>query len=210
MTACCPNSARLPCSVTVRRSRPEKRVLALEAPPLQMSGPEPRSAEVQVVRRNLGRMPRDHPVAVLRGLLGRDFDEDLPNGVSPVSQWCADPQFFPGATGLSSETSWQDVSPGSAGVAETLPPSPEHGLVVVGNYQATVHSYQRILARDLGGFPTTWRALRQLLASVSPQEVFLTKAFVGLPVRAGDTEPFPTTPSFTRRCERRWMPTASR
>jgi hypothetical protein len=147
-------------------------------------------------------MPRDHPVAVLRGLLGRDFGEDLPDGVSPVSQWCADPQFFPGATGLLSETSWQDVYPGSAGAVETFSPPPEHGLVVVGNYQATVRSYQRILARDLGGFPTTWRALRQLLASVSPQEVFLTNAFVGLPDRAGDTEPFPTTPSFTGRCER--------
>ncbi|MDQ1359609.1 MAG: hypothetical protein QOG44_3982, partial [Acidimicrobiaceae bacterium] len=86
-------------------------------------------------------------------------------------------------------------------LVETFPPPPEHGLVVVGNYQATVRSYHRILARDLGGFPTTWRVLRQLLASVSPQEVFLTNAFVGLPDRAGDTEPFPTTPSFTRRCE---------
>ncbi len=74
-------------------------------------------------------------------------------------------------------------------------------MVVVGNYQATLQSYRRILARDLGGFPTTWRALRQLLASVSPQEVFLTNAFVGLPDVMGDTHPFPTTPSFTRRCE---------
>jgi hypothetical protein len=140
-------------------------------------------------------------VAVLRGLLGRDFGEGLPDGVFPVSQWCADPQFFPGATGLLLETSWQDVYPGSAGVVETFSPPPEHGLVVVGYYQATVRSYQRIVARDLGGFPTTWRALRQLLASVSPREVFLTNAFVGLPDRAGDIEPFPTTPSFTRRCE---------
>ena len=149
-----------------------------------------------------GRCPRDHPVAVLRGLLNRDFAEDLPDGVFPVSHWYADPQFFPGATGLLSETSWQDVSPGSVGVAETFLPPPEHGVVVLGNYQATVNSYRRILARDLGGFPTTWRVLRQLLASVSPREVFLTNAFVGLPDVAGDTQPFPTTPSFTRRCER--------
>ncbi len=136
---------------------------------------------MQRCRAYLGPMPGDHPVAVLRGLLGRDFGEDLPDGVFPGSQWCTDPQFFPGATGLLSETSWLDVSPGSAGVVETLPPPPEHGLVVVGAYQATVHSYLRILARDLGGFPTTWRSLRQLLASVSPQQVFLTNAFVGLP-----------------------------
>ena len=109
-------------------------------------------------------MPADHPVAVLRGLLNRDFAEDLPDWVFPVSHWYADPQFFPGATGLLSETSWQDVSPGSAGVAETFLPPPEHGVVVLGNYQATVNSYRRILAetsaasrRPGGSCVNSWR-----------------------------------------------------
>lgn len=115
---------------------------------------------------------------VLRALLGREFADDLPEGVQPVGQWCRDPQFFPGGTGLLSESSCQDVSPGSAGVLDDLPPPPGRGVVVVGNYQATLASYQRILAQDIGGFPTTWRVLRQLLASVSPKEVFLTNAFI--------------------------------
>jgi len=54
---------------------------------------------------------------------------------------------------------------------------------------------------DIGGFPTTWRVLRQLLAPIQPAEVFLTNAFIGLRDLASDTAPFPTTPSFVRWCE---------
>ncbi|MCA1706863.1 MAG: hypothetical protein LC808_27815 [Actinobacteria bacterium] len=66
----------------------------------------------------------EHPVA------------DLPERVHPVRDWCADPQFFPGATGLLSNRSWADVIPGSAGVTGDLPPPPERGVIVLGNYQA--------------------------------------------------------------------------
>ena len=115
-----------------------------------------------------------------------------PMGVFPVSQWCADPQFFPGATGLLSETSWQDVYPGSAGVVETLPPPPEHGV----GRRRQLPGDGALLPPDPGSrprrLPDDVAGLRQLLASVSPQEVFLTNAFVGLPDLAGDTESFPT------------------
>jgi len=96
-------------------------------------------------------MSGNHPVAVLRGVLRRDFADDLSVGVHPVEKWCPDPQFFPGATGLLSEISWQRVSPGSAGILENLPSPPARGVVVVGNYQATRLSYQRILNQDIGG-----------------------------------------------------------
>jgi len=79
--------------------------------------------------------------------------------------------------------------------------APERGVLVLGNYQASRASYQRVLDREIGGFPTTWRVLRQLLAPIQPAEVFLTNAFIGLPDLASDTAPFPTTPSFIRRCE---------
>jgi len=142
-----------------------------------------------------------HPIEQLRAELAAKFADDLPAGVHPVEQWCADPQFFPGATGLLSSPSWLEVAPGSGGVAVDLPPPPRRGLLVLGNYQASRASYQRILDGGIGGFPTTWRVLRQLLASTRPTEVFLTNAFIGLPDLASDTAPFPTTPSFTRRCE---------
>ncbi len=143
-----------------------------------------------------------HPVEVLRAILDEEFSEDLPERVHPVRLWCADPQFFPGATGLLSNGSWADVVPGSYGVIDHLPSAHRGGVMVLGNYQATLASYGRILDGSIGGFPTTWRVLRQLLAPVLPTEVFLTNAFVGLPDLAKDTAPFPTTPSFTSRCQR--------
>lgn len=143
-----------------------------------------------------------HPVEVLRDILANEFNSDLPDGVHPVRQWCADPQFFPGATGLVLNQSWEEVRPGSAGVIRELPPAPNNGVLVLGNYQATLDSYRRIADGTIGGFPTTWRVLRQLLASVPPTEVFLTNAFIGLPDVAKDTSPFPKTQSFRRRCER--------
>lgn len=139
-----------------------------------------------------------HPVVRLRGELAATFASDLPAGVYPVEQWCADPQFFPGATGLLTAHSWLEVVPGSAGVE--LPTPPQRGVMVLGNYQASRASYQRIVDGDIGGFPTTWRFLRQLLEPVRPTEIFLTNAFIGLPDVTSDRAPFPTTPSFTRRC----------
>ncbi len=146
-------------------------------------------------------MAADHPITRLRAELAARFASDLPAGVHPVEQWCAEPQFFPGATGLLRSRTWLEVVPGSSGVAVDLPTPPERGVLVLGNYQATRASYQRILDGDMGGFPTTWRVLRQMLASTRPTEVFLTNAFIGLPDIDSDTAPFPTTASFTRRCE---------
>lgn len=70
------------------------------------------------------------------------------------------------------------------------------------NGQATRASYRQICDGTIGGFPTIWRVLRQLMAPVLPGEVFLTNAFVGLPDLPSDTAPFPTTPSFGQRCQR--------
>ncbi len=143
-----------------------------------------------------------HPVTRLRAEVADQFVTDLPPGVHPVEQWCADPQFFPGATGLLSDQSWPDVKPGSVGVSAELLPAPLGGVLVLGNYQASRASYRRVLDGQIGGFPWTWRVLRQLLASTLPSEVFLTNAFIGLPDLDSDTAPFPTTPSFIGRCER--------
>lgn len=126
-------------------------------------------------------MPPIHPVPRLRAELAAHFARDLPPGVHPVERWCADPQFFPGASGLLSATTWTEVEPGSAGVSDALLPAPERGVLVLGNCQASRASYQRVLDGDIGGFPTTWRVLRQLLAPIQPAEVFLTNAFIGLP-----------------------------
>jgi len=144
-------------------------------------------------------MGSEHPVSLLRARLATDFVDDLPAGVHPIPSWCPEPQFFPGATGLLAESSWAEVIPGTADLDELLA-TPQRGALVVGNYQATVSSYQRILDGSIGGFPTTWRVLRCVLASVPPRRVFLTNAYIGLPDLAKDTVPFPTTPSFTRRC----------
>jgi hypothetical protein len=142
----------------------------------------------------------DHPVALLRARLVTEFVDDLPAGVHPIPRWCRDPQFFPGATGLLAAPSWAEVAPGTAMNQELLP-APRRGVLVLGNYQATLSSYHR-LDGSIGGFATTWRVLRQLLASVPPPQVFLTNAYIGLPDLGKDTASFPTTPSFTGRCAR--------
>jgi hypothetical protein len=147
-------------------------------------------------------MIAEHPIVRLRCLLAGDFTADLPPGVRPVGAWCRDPQFFPGATGLLTADSWSGVVPGSAGLLDPPPPAPVRGLLVIGNYQATLASYQRVLDGTIGGFPTTWRVLRQLLANTPPRDVFLTNAYIGLPDLAHDRVPFPTTDEFTARCGR--------
>lgn len=147
-------------------------------------------------------MEASHPVVELRRLLAEEFTADLPPGVHPVEAWCRDPQFFPGATGLLTAVAWSEVDPGSDGVSDTPPPAPKRGVVVVGNYQATLASYRRVLAGEIGGFPSTWRVLRRLLAAVPPNEVFLTNAFIGLPDLAHDRVPFPTTDEYSARCGR--------
>lgn len=76
----------------------------------------------------------------------------------------------------------------------------ETDVLVLGNYQATWESYQRVLDGTIGGFAVTWRALRTILAGVSPSRVFLTNADIGLPDGAKDTAPFPVTRSFLERC----------
>lgn len=143
-----------------------------------------------------------HPIHELRAFIADEFSEDLPLGVSPVSAWCAEPQFFPGASGLVSPASWDLVNPGELGVIKELPSPSLGGVLVIGNYQATLRSYRRILSGEIGGFPTTWRNLRLLLHAVDPREVFLTNVFIGLPDLKKDTEPFPLTPTFLNRCHR--------
>jgi hypothetical protein len=142
----------------------------------------------------------EHPVQQLRRRLEAEFTEQLPDGVRAVREWCADPQFFPGATGLISASTWAEVEPGSEGILSSPRSFLSGNVMVVGNYQATWKSYQRVCHEGLGGFPTTWRVLRQLLARIPPREVFLTNAFIGLPDRPSDMAPFPTTPAFTDRC----------
>jgi len=144
-------------------------------------------------------MGSEHPVKLLRARLATDFVDDLPAGVHPIPSWCGEPQFFPGASGLLAQCSWAEVVPGTE-ESEELLAAPQRGALVLGNYQATLSSYQRVLDGSIGGFPTTWRVLRRVLASVPPRQVFLTNAYMGLPDLAQDTAPFPTTPSFTRRC----------
>lgn len=142
-----------------------------------------------------------HPIVVLRDRLAGDFTQDLPPGVSPVSEWCAEPQFFPGATGLLSAGSWSSVEPGVLGLNDFMLPVPHRGVMVIGNYQASLSSYRDVLAGKRLGFPTTWRVLRRLMADVAPSEVFLTNAYIGLPDVGRDTAPFPTTPEYSRRCQ---------
>jgi hypothetical protein len=147
------------------------------------------------MRESLQRLPRvpgahrtvtlmvQHPVAVLRSHLAADFIDDLPYGVRPVLEWCPDPQFFPGATGLITAESWPEVTPGSDGVLESpWPIAHDGGVVVVGNYQATWASYQRLCSGSLGGFQqrggpfaNCWhRCRRGKCSSPTRSSVFLT------------------------------------
>ena len=143
----------------------------------------------------------EHPVALLRARLAADFREGLPEGVHPVLRFCGEPQFFPGASGLLRARSWGEVMPGAGGVATDTYPDNEVRVMVLGNYQSTRTSYERILAGEIGGFPTTWRRLRLLLDAVPPTQVFLTNAYIGLPDLDKDTAPFPTDPDFEQRCK---------
>lgn len=143
-----------------------------------------------------------HPVLELRAILTVDFTHDLPPGVHAVEPWCAEPQFFPGASGMPTEHSWHDVQPGSRGIPDRLPTADQRDVMVLGNFQATLTSYRRIVDGTIGGFPVTWRALRHLLAPIEPYRTFLTNVHPGLPDAESDTAPFPTTPSYLDRCRR--------
>jgi hypothetical protein len=141
-----------------------------------------------------------HPVLQLRDVLRARFTTRLPPNVFPVDDWVADPQFFPGAAGLLTESTWEEVSPGHAGHFEELPPPPNRGVIVVGNYFASLHTYKRVRSGEVGGLKRTWGTLRRLLRATSPREVFLTNAYIGLVDAEKDTARFPTTPEFDRRC----------
>ena len=119
-----------------------------------------------------------------------------------MGEWCADPQFCPGATGLLSDASWDSVEPGVVGVSEQILPVPHRGVMVIGNYQASLRSYRRLLDGETRGFPTTWRVLRRLMADVPPREVFLTNAYIGLPDVEKDTAPFPKDHAYSERCQK--------
>lgn len=117
-----------------------------------------------------------------------------------MPEWISDPQFFPGATGLFTEDSWQAVVPGRAGPFKQLPAPPKGGVVVLGNYFASVKTYERVRAAELGGLKATWGRLGQLLAATSPREVFLTNAYIGLVDADKDTGRFPSNQEFDARC----------
>lgn len=141
-----------------------------------------------------------HPVIRLRSIARSDFSDELPPKVRAVPEWISDPQFFPGATGLITEDSWQAVVPGRAGPFKQLPAPPKGGVVVLGNYFSSVKTYERVRAAELGGLKTTWARLGQLLAATSPREVFLTNAYIGLVDADTDTGRFPSNQEFEARC----------
>ena len=54
----------------------------------------------------------EHPLQALRRALLNDFPQGLPVGLHPIRGWCADPQCFPGATGMLRVETWTEVQPG--------------------------------------------------------------------------------------------------
>jgi uracil-DNA glycosylase family 4 len=143
-----------------------------------------------------------HPVERLRSIVAADFTANLPKRVHPLSAWCPEPQFFPGGSGMPTETAWDDVIPGVRGHPETFPAPEGRDVMVLGNFQATLDTYQRVAAGSDNEFSTTWRVLRRLLTAVPPRRVFLTNVHIGLPDQTRTTAPFPTSPAFLERCRR--------
>lgn len=141
-----------------------------------------------------------HPVELFRDLVRSNFETDLPKGVSPIPRWCVDPQFFPGGTGMPTAESWDLVTPGSSSPDAPLPASEGRDVMVLGNFQATVDSFQKMLEAPETQFKTTWRGLRKLLGDVPPTRTFLTNVHIGLSNSRSVTAPFPTSPNFLQRC----------
>ena len=103
--------------------------------------------------------PLTHPIHLLRARLEDDFTADLPTGVEPVDHWCRDPQFFPGATGLLTNSSWADVVPGGHGFSDNPPPARQRGVVVLGNVGFFLGAFASArLARQIGLGPTIFVA----------------------------------------------------
>ncbi len=148
-----------------------------------------------------------HPLQLLRHRLKQDFGEDLPARVVPMPRWCREPQFFPGASGLPTESTWSEVLPGSLpeldfGSVAGEPMAPDvtgRDVFVLGNFQSTVLQYPRVVA-GLSAFDVTWRELRFLMSSVEPSRTFLTNAHIGLLEATKPTAIFPSTPSYRARC----------
>ncbi len=143
---------------------------------------------------------RDHPVEILRAALESDFRHGLPPGVYPITDWVADPQFFPGATGLLTEDDWADVAPGQAGLYAQLPDARTGGVIVVGNYFASVATYEKVRTGELKGLKRTWGRLGRMLSATRPREVFLTNSYMGVADVQKDNDTFPTNPEFDERC----------
>ena len=150
---------------------------------------------------------RKHPLQSLRHRLKQDFSEDLPPRVFPMPRWCREPQFFPGASGLPTESTWGEVRPGalpeinlgSVACESMAPDVTGRDVFVLGNFQSTVEQYSRVVA-GLSSFEVTWRELRFLMSSVEPKRTFLTNAHIGLLEATKPTANFPTTPSYRARC----------
>lgn len=143
-----------------------------------------------------------HPVELFRDFVRAHFESNLPNGVTSIPQWCVDPQFFPAGSGMPVAESWDLVRPGSSPVDALLPSSQGRDVMVLGNFQATVESFQRMLDAPESQFRTTWRGLRKLLGDIKPTRTFLTNVHIGLSHSRSVTAPFPTSPDFLHRCRR--------
>ena len=148
----------------------------------------------------------EHPLHALRTRLDRDFGADLPTRVLPLPSWCREPQFFPGASGLPTQSTWTEVRPGSLPQIELaevsglkLPEVAGRDVLVLANFQSTVAQYSRVVA-GLSTFEVTWRELRYLMSGVDPSRTFLTNAHIGLLDATKATALFPTTPSYRSRC----------
>lgn len=129
---------------------------------------------------------------------------DRPDNVDPIDEWLAEPRFFPGASGLPTESTWATLRRGARPpLGDDVSHYPEVGardVMIVGNYLASRASYKNVLRDPTAGFDRTWDGLAKILDGIDPRRCFLTNLYVGLPNHKGDTKRFPSTPEFTHKC----------
>lgn len=121
-----------------------------------------------------------HPVELLRASVAANFATHLPPGISPVTEWRADLQFFPLGSGLPVEQSWGDVWPGTQTDPRPLPSASGRDLLVLGTYPASSDAFANLALDPTGEYKVTWRGLRVLLEGIPPTSVFLTNTYIGL------------------------------
>ncbi len=131
-----------------------------------------------------------HPVGLL--FEGLRTVEPYPKGVVPVPERLPGTAFFPGGMGL-----WQ--------VADTLPPMPVGGVMVLGHDFYSEAGFRRFAAkRGESTRGPTWRNLLSLLdrVGIGPERCFFTNAYMGLRAGSQNTGRFPGArdPGFVERC----------